>query len=366
VHPDNSNFSSVDGILFNKDGSVLVIYPTGKQDEVYEVPANVTVIGSGAFQPAYSISTAAPSTTTIILHDGVDSLGADAFSYYADLNLICWRETPPATGSPTAFFRNPRAVLFVPSASIATYKANPVWGAASAFPRGIRAAAPVSLAVVPMRAAPISVDPYRLKQYIIVPDNTDTITIEYSILQGEPTVTGDGLKELESGVNVFEVNVEGMGTYTLIVGGRESVFEAIYADMDQLDNNIKTLATDTATIATQYRSKIGELNTEIAELMALLNDCNNAASNAHLVPNEQIQVHPNPVKSELRIVIPNEVRDLNTMVELFDMNGKRVYSAQLNSQYSNFNSQYTIDMSSYQSGNYLLRIGNGVAKIVKK
>jgi hypothetical protein len=46
------------------------------------------------------------------------------------------------------------------------------------------------------------------------------------------------------------------------------------------------------------------------------------------------------------------------VVELFDMNGRRVYSAPAN------NSEIKIDMSNFQSGNYILRIGNRVARIV--
>jgi hypothetical protein len=67
-----------------------------------------------------------------------------------------------------------------------------------------------------------------------------------------------------------------------------------------------------------------------------------------------LQVFPNPVINELHITNHD-----GGIIELFGMNGKRVYSARANGN-------TTIDMSAFQSGNYILRIGNRVAKIVKQ
>ena len=44
VHPESQYFSSVDGVLFSKDGSELVKYPTKKQDLYYIVPSTVRKI----------------------------------------------------------------------------------------------------------------------------------------------------------------------------------------------------------------------------------------------------------------------------------------------------------------------------------
>ncbi|MDF7799899.1 leucine-rich repeat domain-containing protein [Pontiellaceae bacterium B1224] len=49
VDPDNPNYSAVDGVLFNKDRSRLIQFPTIKEG-IYEVPATVTTIGEHAFQ----------------------------------------------------------------------------------------------------------------------------------------------------------------------------------------------------------------------------------------------------------------------------------------------------------------------------
>lgn len=45
----NENYSSTDGILFNKDKSKLITYPAGKPNETYEIPDSVTGIGYYAF-----------------------------------------------------------------------------------------------------------------------------------------------------------------------------------------------------------------------------------------------------------------------------------------------------------------------------
>lgn len=45
----NSNYSSYDGVLYDKDKSKLIIYPIGKNNTSFEVPSSVNTIGSSAF-----------------------------------------------------------------------------------------------------------------------------------------------------------------------------------------------------------------------------------------------------------------------------------------------------------------------------
>ena len=49
VDDENPYFSSKDGVLFNKDQSVLIRYPENKADESYEIPSTVTTIMDYAF-----------------------------------------------------------------------------------------------------------------------------------------------------------------------------------------------------------------------------------------------------------------------------------------------------------------------------
>ena len=45
----NTNFSSVDGVLYNKDKSTLLIYPAGRPDISYTIASSVDTIGFSAF-----------------------------------------------------------------------------------------------------------------------------------------------------------------------------------------------------------------------------------------------------------------------------------------------------------------------------
>ncbi len=49
VSPENPYFMSVDGVVFTKDGSMLVYYPQGRPDAHYDVPAGTTAIARAAF-----------------------------------------------------------------------------------------------------------------------------------------------------------------------------------------------------------------------------------------------------------------------------------------------------------------------------
>lgn len=49
VSPENSSFSSVDGVLFNKDGSSLLAYPIGNKRSAYTIPDGVEKVGAKAF-----------------------------------------------------------------------------------------------------------------------------------------------------------------------------------------------------------------------------------------------------------------------------------------------------------------------------
>jgi len=49
VHSQNQKYSSLDGVLFNKDKTILLEYPAGKPDKTYSIPAGVTSANSSAF-----------------------------------------------------------------------------------------------------------------------------------------------------------------------------------------------------------------------------------------------------------------------------------------------------------------------------
>jgi hypothetical protein len=81
VDSQNPAYSSVDGVLFNKDITHLVTYPPGKQKSTYTIPSSVISIGNSAFSDCSSL-------TSITIPSGVTSIGNDAFSYCSSLTSV--------------------------------------------------------------------------------------------------------------------------------------------------------------------------------------------------------------------------------------------------------------------------------------
>lgn len=72
VGEKNPSYSSVDGVLFNKDRTVLIRYPEGKAGS-YAIPGGVTKIVDYAFSDCVGL-------TSVLIPDSVTSIGDGAFS----------------------------------------------------------------------------------------------------------------------------------------------------------------------------------------------------------------------------------------------------------------------------------------------
>ncbi len=68
----NEDYAAVDGVLFSKDLSTLISYPSGKSEVSYSIPASVTSIEHYAFDGATAL-------TSITVPEGVTSIGVSAF-----------------------------------------------------------------------------------------------------------------------------------------------------------------------------------------------------------------------------------------------------------------------------------------------
>ena len=73
VAEGNINYSSEDGVLFNKDKTELIQYPIGNSRTSYSIPEGVTSIGQVAF---YACS----GLTSVTIPESVTSIGNSAFS----------------------------------------------------------------------------------------------------------------------------------------------------------------------------------------------------------------------------------------------------------------------------------------------
>ena len=81
VSEKNENYSSVDGIFFNKNITELIKYPAAKTISEYSVPNSVTSIGYAAFASCTNLA-------NITIPDSVTSIGYGAFASCANLASI--------------------------------------------------------------------------------------------------------------------------------------------------------------------------------------------------------------------------------------------------------------------------------------
>jgi hypothetical protein len=149
VESDNPNYSSEDGVLFNKDKTTLIYYPAGKTGNAYIMPNSVISIENDAFYENGKL-------TSIVFSDKVSSIGEKCFArsgltsltlpkslvlieYFAFIGCVNLKDV-------TVFWKNPSDVAFskyggnpfedvnisavtlhVPSGTKAAYQAADVW-----------------------------------------------------------------------------------------------------------------------------------------------------------------------------------------------------------------------------------------------
>ena len=109
VSDNNKNYSSIDGVLFNKDKTEIIKYPEGKESKNYKIPNSVTSIGDGAFSwcnsltsitipesvtsIVYSAFISCRSLTNITIPKSVTSIAGWAFSSCISLTNITYNGT---------------------------------------------------------------------------------------------------------------------------------------------------------------------------------------------------------------------------------------------------------------------------------
>lgn len=78
VDENNADYMSLDGVLFNKDKTELIVYPNQKKDTSYSIPDGVLSVKANAFDHALYIK-------NIVMPDSVLSIGKYAFFACRDL-----------------------------------------------------------------------------------------------------------------------------------------------------------------------------------------------------------------------------------------------------------------------------------------
>ena len=89
---NNSSFCSIDNVLFSKDKTTILRYPTGKTDKSYNIPESVRTIAPYAFEGCSSLE-------SITIPDSVTSIGDRAFIVCSALTSITIPEGVTTIGS---------------------------------------------------------------------------------------------------------------------------------------------------------------------------------------------------------------------------------------------------------------------------
>ena len=104
VDASNTNYLSIDGVLYSKDGTLLISYPSEKTDNLFTLPAAVTRIGTFAFYDSVYPKTAdldnglldtieqeaflASEVESVILGDTLLTIADEAFAYTYHLGTL--------------------------------------------------------------------------------------------------------------------------------------------------------------------------------------------------------------------------------------------------------------------------------------
>jgi len=105
VDQQNTNYSSSDGVLFDKDQTTLIQFPGGKEGE-YIIPQNVTSIGDVAFEYCSSL-------TSVIIPNSVTNIGSYNFQFCSSLTNVFFAGNAPDYGEQIFFDAYPVTVYYL-------------------------------------------------------------------------------------------------------------------------------------------------------------------------------------------------------------------------------------------------------------
>ena len=92
VEAGNTNYMSIDGNLYTKDGKTLLQYALGKENEEFTIPAAVTTIQPGAFEGASNLK-------SLVVSEGITTIGYGMFKNCVGIESIVLSSTVTEIGA---------------------------------------------------------------------------------------------------------------------------------------------------------------------------------------------------------------------------------------------------------------------------
>ena len=130
VHPNNSNYSSLNGVLYSKDGKILMFYPRGKEG-AFVVPESVEIIEAHSFFGCTKISsiTFSASVTTIealafyhcislsslVIPSSIKTIDYLAFAHCFGLNTVIFSEGVESIGNRAFYYCTSLTSVTIPA-----------------------------------------------------------------------------------------------------------------------------------------------------------------------------------------------------------------------------------------------------------
>ena len=115
VAEGNVHYTALDGVLFDKSGTTLVLYPKGKEGSAYTIPEGVTTINGMAFYGCVNLSSvdmphgltsignsafaSCTGLVSVTLPDGTVSIGEKAFSGCSNITTVTLPRSVASIGS---------------------------------------------------------------------------------------------------------------------------------------------------------------------------------------------------------------------------------------------------------------------------
>ncbi len=144
VASGNTSLASDDGVLYNADKTMLLVFPASKDVDTYSFPAGLTGIGDYAFESCKADSITIPEgvntvgdgafsdvqCSSITLPSTLTSIGTQAaINSYNLAAIIINATTPPSLGqyAPFGFSNASNFAVYVPAASVSAYQSAEDW-----------------------------------------------------------------------------------------------------------------------------------------------------------------------------------------------------------------------------------------------